>query len=334
MALRIHFSSDDFAQTRLAQAPDPLWEVLLSLHMLQTGDGPLVFGQWRHRLRAGLDIDTRRLLALAPPRGYSPDFLTPAAGAGGLELGINALQCTPRVRLHQDLAHLARSSGRPLSPAARDLADGDATALRELGDAVRAYHRRALAPHWPRIRAEVDADLALRARIVSGAGGDPFGRLMRTLHPTLEWQDPVLIMHGPHVQGDLQLGGRGLLLLPSFFCWRKPTILQSEDLLPVLVYPIEHTPRQLAPDQGRAGHGLHALLGRTRAVLLEAVAEGGTTTELARCADVTAATASHHVSVLRDAGLLVTRRVGGAAHHTLTPLGVDLLGGRAPGLTV
>ncbi|WP_171163483.1 helix-turn-helix transcriptional regulator [Streptomyces sp. I05A-00742] len=334
MGLRIHFGSDDFVRTRLAQTPDPMWEVLLSLHMLQTNDGPLVFDQWRRDLRSRLDPAARRLLALAPPSGYSPDFLTPAAGAGGLDLGLSALMSTPRGRLRDDLTRFAVSQGRT-APWMRGIAEGDPEALRGLGEAVQSYYRVALAPHWSRVRAEVGADLAARSRVMTAAGlpSGAFDHLMRTLHPTLEWQSPVLIMHGPHVEGDLHLDGRGLLLLPSFFCWRKPTVLRSHDLPPVVVYPIEHSPLQLAPGRGpggrdRGSQGLVALLGRTRATLLEAVAEGGTTTELARTADIAAATASHHVSVLREAGLLITRRVGGAALHTLTPLGVQLLNGR------
>ncbi|GAA0485069.1 ArsR/SmtB family transcription factor [Streptomyces stramineus] len=329
MALRIHFSSDDITQTRLAQAPDPMWEVLLSLHMLQTNDGPLVFGQWRREVRGRLSRSMRPLLALAPPRGYSPDFLTPAAATGGIDLGVSALLSTPRSRLRGDLALLAASQQR-LSPCVRELAEGDVEALRDLGQAIHTYHRLALAPYWPRLQAEVGADLAARTRAASDVPTDSFDHMMRMLHPGLEWQSPVLILHGPHVHGDLHLNGQGLLLLPSFFCWRAPTVLRNHDLPPVVVYPIEHQPTQLAHDRtrGPAGKGLVALLGRTRATLLETIAEGGSTTELARSADITPATASHHVSVLREAGLIVTRRTGGAVLHTLTPLGSDLLNGR------
>ncbi|MET9295653.1 winged helix-turn-helix domain-containing protein [Streptomyces sp. NPDC003077] len=327
MALRIHFSADDLTQTRLAQAPDPLWEVLLSLHMLQTHDGSLVFDTWRREVRGKLDASLRPLFALAPPRGYSPDFLTPAAASGGLDLGISALLSTPRTRLRDDLDRLAEDRRR--LPWVRRLADGEADAVRDLAAAIRSYHRLALAPYWPRVRAEVGADLALRARTRDAVPSGAFDHLMRTLHPSLEWNAPVLTLRGRHVQGDLHLDGRGLLLLPSFFCWRVPTVLRSPALPPVVVYPIEHSCGELTTEaqaRGSAADGLGALLGQTRAVMLEAIAEGSTTSELARLADVAAATASHHVAVLRRAGLVVTRRAGGAVLHTLTPLGADLLG--------
>lgn len=52
--LRIHFTAEDIARTTLAAEPDPLWEVLLSLHMLQVEDGPLAYGAWRQRMRRRL----------------------------------------------------------------------------------------------------------------------------------------------------------------------------------------------------------------------------------------------------------------------------------------
>src|SRR5581483_4518951 len=100
--------------------------------MLQTHDGPLVFDQWRRRTRARLDGSMRQLLALAPPHGYSPDFLTPAAATGGLEAGIDAVLSTPGTRLREDLVQLAVSQRR-MPPGARLLAEGDPRALRDLG---------------------------------------------------------------------------------------------------------------------------------------------------------------------------------------------------------
>lgn len=48
--LRIHFTAEDLARTTLATEPDPLWEVLLSLHMAQSNDGQVVFEGWRRSL--------------------------------------------------------------------------------------------------------------------------------------------------------------------------------------------------------------------------------------------------------------------------------------------
>jgi DNA-binding transcriptional ArsR family regulator len=66
-------------------------------------------------------------------------------------------------------------------------------------------------------------------------------------------------------------------------------------------------------------------VGRNRAAVLASIADGCTTTELAGRAGISVAAASQHASVLRDAGLIVTRRQGGAVLHLLTPLGAELL---------
>jgi DNA-binding transcriptional ArsR family regulator len=50
-----------------------------------------------------------------------------------------------------------------------------------------------------------------------------------------------------------------------------------------------------------------------------------TTGELARRADISAASASQHATVLRKAGLISTSRQGNTVRHTLSPLGAELL---------
>ena len=52
--LRIHFTPDDLARTRLAPAPDPLWETVLSLHVLRTNRAELFHGDWRRSISAEL----------------------------------------------------------------------------------------------------------------------------------------------------------------------------------------------------------------------------------------------------------------------------------------
>jgi DNA-binding transcriptional ArsR family regulator len=70
---------------------------------------------------------------------------------------------------------------------------------------------------------------------------------------------------------------------------------------------------------------LAALLGETRSAALDVISDGCTTSQLARRLRISAATASHHATVLRSAGLVLTQRAGSAVLHTLTPLGSRLL---------
>lgn len=329
--LRIHFTDEDLTRVRVANAPDPLWEVLLSLHLLGKPDGEVVFGQWRRRTMARLLPAMRVLFQLAPPNGYSPDFLTPAAGSAGVEPAIDAVMATPRRRLSRELALL--NSGQLSNVWRRPLAEGDPMTLRQLGEALRLYHRMVLAPDWSHIHARFDADRAARARAFLDGGTD---RVLGGLHPAIRWEQPVL-----HIalrrNGDIRLHGQGLLLLPSFFCWRDPITLYDPDLPPVLVYPIEHDLSWASSTAGRhadsaASRRLAALLGRTRAAALQTIDSGCTTTGLARRLSISPASASEHATVLREAGLIITQRDGNAVHHTLTPLGNELLNeGPVPG---
>ncbi|WP_063806742.1 winged helix-turn-helix domain-containing protein [Streptomyces regalis] len=325
MAVRIHFTDDDLAHIRLAPAPDPMWEALLSMHMLQTGDGSAAFGGWRQRVRRELPAAVRPLLRLAPPVGYSADFLTPAAGTGGLDAGVGALLSTPRQRLRRDLVELSRA-GRSLPPWARSLADGDKEAVAHLARTFREYFATAPAPWWGYVRTRFDAERAGHGQYLADGG---LGGLLSALHPGLVWRRPVLEVRGLGAERDVRLDGRGLLVLPlpSYFCWRKPTLLKDPALPCVVVYPMTH---ETVLSGGAPGlRSLNALLGRTRAGILETVADHGvTTTELAHDADIAPATASHHAGVLRKAGLLSTCRAGKAVLHSVTPLGMALLDGR------
>ncbi|MEK8108036.1 winged helix-turn-helix domain-containing protein [Micromonospora sp. M12] len=80
-----------------------------------------------------------------------------------------------------------------------------------------------------------------------------------------------------------------------------------------------------AAASGAARDSLAALLGRTRAAVLQASDEGCTTGEVARQLNISPAAASQHATVLRNAGLLVSHRERNSVLHTLTPLGRAML---------
>lgn len=322
--LRIHFTAEDLARVRLAPAADPMWEMLLSLHMLGGHPAANGFDGWRRQTRSRLSPAVSMLPHLAPPHGYSADFLTPTSGGHDPAAGIDAVLSTPRTRLRTDMFRLANQ--RTLPGWAGQLAAGDTGTLRQLGAALQRYFDAALGTHWNLIHDQVGADRARRARIMVSQGVEP---LLATLHPTVRWEPPVLHVLYP-VHRTLHLDGRGLVLLPSFFCWLRPLALREPDLPPVLVYPIEHDHGRLDEPTGGAGAGLPALVGQTRAAVLRALADqehGCTTTELAQLVGVSPPTASEHAAVLRRAGLATTRPHGKHVLHTLTLLGHALLAG-------
>jgi DNA-binding transcriptional ArsR family regulator len=100
-----------------------------------------------------------------------------------------------------------------------------------------------------------------------------------------------------------------------------PTKLRDPELTPILVYPIQHAPgilRQASMEPAPSTEPLSSLLGATRAAAQEATGSGCTTTELARRCTASPAAASHQALVLRQAGLITTRR-DGASYYPAPP---------------
>lgn len=321
--LRIHFNADDLARTCIASGPDVMWEIVLSLQLLQNREGAGVFDGWRRHVRGRVGPWLRPLVTLAPHAAYFPDFLTPAPGSHCLEHGLDQVLSTSRTRLRDEIRLLADHVRVP-SWTAR-LAEGDVETLDRLDGAVRAYHQAVIEPAWTVVRTRVETDRGRRMHALAEGGCE---RLLNGFRPLMRWNHPVLEVAYP-VDRDLTLAGRGLLLVPAYFCWRTPVTLVDDELRPVLVYPMEHDPR-VTPEKppGADDRPLTDLLGRTRAAVLRAVEGGGTTTQLSRRSGTSLASASQHATVLREAGLISTRRDGGAVLHTLTPLGMAVLGAR------
>jgi DNA-binding transcriptional ArsR family regulator len=323
--LRIFFTSDDIARTRLATGPDPLWETVLSVHILRTQRADHLHGEWRQRVStelrlSGLVPSLRTLFVLNPATGYFPDFLTPFEGIDGVEAGLAAVAATPARLLRRDLAILAED--RPLSAEIGDLADGHPSAIRQLTHAMRVYYDLALAPEWSRVEAAVESDRARRIRAVAASGAEG---LLASLRPGMRWGAGELQVNYPFDQ-EMHLDGRGLLLVPSYFCWGDPVTLLDPELPPILVYPAER-PLAKSARADESHHALAALLGATRAAALAAIGNGCSTTDLARRVGVSPAAASQHATVLRNAGLISSQREGSTMLHSVTPLGTSVLNG-------
>ena len=108
---------------------------------------------------------------------------------------------------------------QPLPAVLRPFEDDPPAAVAALASLVREYWARALAPHWPRIRALLEGDVLYRARRLADGGAQ---RLLGDLHPELRFSDDTLFIDMPF-EGHLDLDGRGLLFVPSAFTWPRPS---------------------------------------------------------------------------------------------------------------
>ena len=272
------------------------------------------------RTRVRLEADLRWETALSLDRLRSPEHL-PRSPEPAPESA--AWRSWARPRLGPWIGPLLAAAG----PAERFPAFLDRLREDEHGPSaalLQRYHTEIIAPWWPAISAAVAADRAGRARTLAEAGLEG---LLRRLTPTSRWQAPVLELPHP-VDLDLDLAGRGLLLVPTYFGSAQPVVVDPPAGPVVLVHPIAapaRRPLRPAESPARRSPGIDALLGSTRAAVLQALSDGCTTTELAERVGVSAATASQHATVLRGAGLISTRRRGPAVLHVVTDLGSAVL---------
>jgi DNA-binding transcriptional ArsR family regulator len=263
------------------------------------------------------------LYELVPPQRYFPDFVTPAPTSASLESGIDAMLHVPRARLRTELAKA--NSGSRRSPWLGGLAAGEPRQLRWLASALRTYHKHALAPFHDQIATRLDDHRGhLTRRLVNGG----VHAMLASLAPGIRWTPPVLTAAYP-ADLTIDLAGRGLTLVPSFFCETAPVALADTALEPVLVYPIDPPTQWIQPttDHDDTDRHLATLIGAPRAALLRALTTPLGTTRLAARAGLSLSSTSEHTTILRNSGLVKSTRDGRYVVHTLTPLGQHMLAG-------
>jgi len=263
------------------------------------------------------------LASLLPVRGPGLDLLALTGDVPSLDHAVDNLLHAPVSRLRREF------EGVDFQPAQRSwagrLAEGDRDALLEFAGAVRACHRLAVGPYWNKGRSELVALSSRYANLLLDGGVD---LLLRSLcAPLVGWRPPVLEAAYPRPV-EVRLQGRGLAIAPTVFSPRAVSFLWDPlDISqpPRLTVPALREPLIGAGPDGSPGPNLEPLLGRTRAAALHVTADGCTTTELARRLGVSAAAASQHATVLRNAELVTTSRRGGSVLHLITPMGLALL---------
>jgi DNA-binding transcriptional ArsR family regulator len=159
-------------------------------------------------------------------------------------------------------------------------------------------------PELDSVEAALRTDIACRMHTYLHDGVEA---VLAGVSPGAIWKPPVLTL--PYAfDRDLFLAGRGLRLVPSYYCLLRPVALADPVLPPTLVFPIDPATRLLTAKR-RPGDHLGALVGSTRAAVLRLVMDGCSTRDLIRRVGVAPATVTYHTTVLRDAGMIITHRV-------------------------
>ncbi|MER7766810.1 winged helix-turn-helix domain-containing protein [Kitasatospora sp. NPDC096140] len=314
--LRIRFTPDDLARVTLAPRPAPLQELNVALTMMCRRDGDLLHGAWRRRALRALPNVTLPLADLVPA-GLAPSFLD--VPADSLPDALEQVRSVPPELVGAQLERVYAPVRTPAPAWIHDLHRGDAEAWSLVQRAQQTAFQVLLGPVWAQVQDLHHAEFVRRAVQLAEGG---VGAVLAGLLPGARLRDGVWeIPGGPR---EIHLGGRGLLLLPTFHWTGGPLLSDLPDRPVVVTYPAgAGLPPQ--PDGSAGPEALARVIGNTRAELLHLLAEERTTTELARRLGVSAATVSAHTAALRGAGLISTARAGKAVLHRRTALGSLLL---------
>jgi DNA-binding transcriptional ArsR family regulator len=323
MSIIFRFRAEDLLQCRFAISP--LNETTDALRSLMLPGRAAYHLPWHREARRILpDLRIGPLLAVLAVRGYQPDFLNPAPGGPftEIETELERVRATSPLRVAAELAEcLRRNPGVQASWREHPELSGDPAGIRDrlAGLLWRAW-QALVEPWWPRLRDVLDADITFRSRQLASSG---LAATINDLEPRISWRDGVLRFVVATADDELDLAGQELVLMPSVFAWPGGAIMYDP---PGVIYPargigeIWHPPR-------RSGGDLAALIGKTRATVLQALAEPASTTGLADRTGVPVSSVSEHLSVLRAAGLVSTSRTGRFLLHRRTALGVALSAG-------
>ncbi|MEU3503472.1 winged helix-turn-helix domain-containing protein [Streptomyces hundungensis] len=304
---RIHFTAADIAKTRLRTTAGPLIETAFAYGLLGRGVTP-GYARWRKQVATRLPA-WPRLRSGGVGVVSDPEVLLRLIERSGIE------QSGSEDRASHDVAQ-------------QDALTAQLSAYREVAGLPEVW-QAAIAPYWDHIEAYLEVECEARGRVVMAGG---VGSLLATLHPRITWRSQILeIPGGP--DEDIYLDRRGLALTPSVFLNHRPAQLtggRSEGGELVLAFAAPPDAQRAAslwdaPDDD--AQSLGALVGQTRAAALRVLRATCTTSQLAHRLGISAAGASQHTTVLRQTGLITTRRIRNTVLHTVTPLGLALLDG-------
>ena len=303
-----------------------MWELASAVRTLHDPARGAHHLPWiREALPIARELGIERALALTPPTGYMPDFITPPPRSPivGFDAELGAVRATPPSQVRKEVGIMIRDRASTAGgPVAEAFVDHPRRELNRLGDELEAFWEAAVEPHWPRVRAVLEADVRHRSGRL--AEGGP-ARLFADLDPRVEWKPPLLEIEMVY-EASISLRGRGLVIMPSVFESTRPVSISNAPWQPTLIYPSRGVALLWEPGADAGPAELTALIGGTRADILVGLAAARTTTELALLLGLHAGGISHHLGVLHRSGLVSRNRAGRAVHYMRTPLADRLLG--------
>ncbi|MEU4195382.1 DUF5937 family protein [Kribbella sp. NPDC026611] len=312
--IRFELGVGDLARVRFTT--DAVWETAASLSALVHLRHHALHSRLWTLVPRRPAFDLRLLFELMGQNHWMPDLLGPQPTAkppAPLEQ-FDRLRGTDTAVVEQDVEMY-----RQLAPHSR-LARMCPHELHERVVVALTKYWRLLEPIWERVDAIVGADIARAATTVANEG---LGAAIGQVHDELSYTDGTLTVDLHSVDLSTTPNGNGVWLVPSVF--RFPWVAVDPGTRPVISYAARGA--GLVWETGDPGSmdRLAALLGRSRAAVLQHLDIPRSTTTLAARLQLAPATVSDHLSVLTSSGLLTARRDGRRVLYSRTGLASALL---------
>jgi DNA-binding transcriptional ArsR family regulator len=174
---------------------------------------------------------------------------------------------------------------------------------------------RFVEPDWPRRRAVMERDIRHRAGVIAVNG---WRQALDGMAPDVQWVGHDAIRFSTQTYPDRHIGSDGLVFVPHTGMSGRWTCESPSRI--AFVYPA----RGALADSSRVEGGVTRLIGQGRARILTEVRTPATPSQLAAVLGLSLGTVSAHLSTLREAGVVATRRAGRAVYYELTPRGDEL----------
>jgi DNA-binding transcriptional ArsR family regulator len=340
--LRVSVGNEDLAMSRFAISP--LWELTACLLRLADADAYAtrrrptpVLEPWLARTRARYreltrETDVETILVLeGHGHRWGVDFLTPVPADVTTTIGdlLEQVRETPLDDARREIAELLRRNAPP-SDRVRRVLDSDRVAAYAADALATAWHAL-LEPEWPVLRAILERDVVHRAGQLAAKG---WATALDDLTPHIQWRDGRIECAPLAPDHDAELGGRGLLFIPSVFVWPSVGVSLEPPWPPAVIYPARGVAALWERPGGTTPDGaLGKLLGRSRAAILVALDDPASTTQLAAALGQSLGGLGGHLAVLRDAGLITGARSGRSVLYRRTPAGDALVAAGTAGTT-
>ncbi|WP_309102869.1 DUF5937 family protein [Microbacterium sp.] len=321
--VEFHLSPGDIQAVRFGISPGHELAHAVRV-LLRPAQHPLQWG-WLRAVRERLPRESFALLAaVIGDDGYLPDFLTATPHWEMTpEAELEALRSAALQPMRVDLGKMVLRSSGSRQQALRDMQENPARARSMIADAWEHFWNTALSPVWPQLERLLRADIAVRAQTMATSG---ISGMADGLHSKVSWGEGAVRVSLRRHSEQVDCRGVGLVLVPSVMSSWGCMVLTEPPAQPTLFYPARGVTAGWARDGTEISEALGSLLGPARAGILLGAGTARTTSEVAADAGIAVSTASHHLTVLRDAGLVTSQRDGARMLHLRTPLGEAMVG--------